>query len=182
MDAFMSDEEVVPVRAKFGSAITAPDASGSESESSGVLHLDAAVDAVLRQADLLSSAQLNDLMRMCDAHLQDHGERTLTLTEELNQTKRIIRQMKSEFFNKNGSRKGQTTTRELKEILSTMNTLTTTIGKLEALGEEQDRNRVLEKCVAVCMKEMPEDLQERFFTMMEDHLIDLSEHENEQKH
>lgn len=167
--------------AGFGSGIDRyPAVDGERRAASGSPDLDAAVLVVVSQAQDVSDFQLKDLLLMLQAQDTLRGDRELTLTEELTQNMRIIRQLRAEYFGPKGKRKEDTSLRDLKDLLGALNTLSATIGKQQQLASHQDRMRVLEKAVTSAVQKLPEDAQERFFCALEDNLIYLPEGEDDE--
>lgn len=159
--------------AAFGSANEERKPLPSQSRS-GNEELDVAVETILNHADEMSPDQLKDVMVIVEGHLQQRGDRAFTLTEEIAQNMRIIRKLRAEFFTASGARKTDTSMREMKDILTSLNTFEQTIGKLQGMADFQDRIRIVEKATAEALKALPEETQEEFFLLLEDNLIELA--------
>lgn len=133
--------------------------------------LDAAVELVLLGADKLLPEQLKQLDVILSQYLEGRNDKPLTLFEQMMQMRKTLQKLNDNLFDPNGRAKAAVGTKDVKDGISSIATLTKMLADLEEQVYTSERARRIESVLIQTLKSLPDSDQQTFFTLLEANFI-----------
>ena len=164
-----------------------PPASLSEESSSplgGSLHdiakedsteeIASAVETVVRNAQKLSREQISYLLDALTLFVprekQIEYSADFDFAEEVGQQIAAVRAMREKVMDPSGQIKDEYSARDVKEVLASSTTLLSTLMRFHEKIVSIDRQRAIEQATVEAIRSLPDEQQEKFFSVLEDQL------------